>query len=100
MYKPIIPNVSNKYGNNRWKTHSIKMNRIICLFINLEYDNWLLTECNPKIKSFCEQPFEIKLPYNSQIRTSIPDMWILYENGDEEIVEVKYKIDLGKPRLI
>lgn len=100
MYKPIIHNVSTKFGNNRWKSYSIKMHRAVFLFSDLEYDNWLLTECNPSVISFCEQPFEIKLPFNSRIRTSIPDMWILYDNGDEEIVEVKYLIDLNKPRVI
>ncbi|MFC5603349.1 TnsA endonuclease N-terminal domain-containing protein [Sporosarcina koreensis] len=100
MYKPIIHNASTKFGNNRWKSYSIKIHREVFLFSDLEYDNWLLTECNPNVISFCEQPFEIKLPFKSRIRSSIPDMWVLYDNGDEEIVEVKYLIDLNKPRVI
>ncbi|MEK3995011.1 TnsA endonuclease N-terminal domain-containing protein [Psychrobacillus sp. FSL K6-2365] len=100
MYNPIIHNGSNKFGNNRWKSNSIKIHRDVFLYSDLEYDNWLLVECNPKVITFCEQPFEIILPYKSQIRKSIPDMWILYDNGDEEIVEVKYASDLEKPKVI
>ena len=100
MYSPIIQNGSNKFGNNRWKTHSLKMRRDVFLFSDLEYDNWLLTECNPNVISFCEQPFEIKIPYKFKLRKSIPDMWILYDNGEEEIVEVKYTSELCKLRVI
>lgn len=100
MYNPIIQNGSKKFGNNRWKSYSIKIQRDVFLFSDLEYDNWLLNECNPKVITFCEQPFEILIPYKSQIRKSIPDMWILYDNGDEEIVEVKYASELEKTKVI
>jgi len=100
MYNPIIQNGSNKFGNNRWKSKSIKIQRDVFLYSDLEYDNWLLVECNPKVITFCEQPFEIILPYKSKIRKSIPDMWILYDNGNEEVIEVKYASELEKPKVI
>lgn len=99
MYNPLVTNISKKYGNNRWKTKSLKIDREVFLYSDLEYDNWLTVECNPSVIKFCEQPFLIKLPYNNTIRTSIPDMWILYDNGDEEIVEVKYSNDLIKNKV-
>lgn len=99
IYNPIVTNISNKYGNNRWKTKSLKIDREVYLYSDLEYDNWLTVECNPSIINFCEQPFIIKIPYNNTIRTSIPDMWILYDNGDEEIIEVKYSKDLIKNKV-
>lgn len=99
MYNPIVTNFSNKFGNNRWKTKSIKLDREVFLYSDLEYDNWLTVECNPSIIKFCEQPIQLKVPYKNSIRTSIPDMWILYDNGDEEIVEVKYTKDLNKVKV-
>jgi len=85
VYNPLVTNISKKYGNNRWKTKSLKIDREVFLYSDLEYDYWLTVECNPSVIKFCEQPFLIKLPYNNTIRTSIPDMWILYDNGDEEM---------------
>ncbi|PKC50585.1 hypothetical protein RhiirA1_485909, partial [Rhizophagus irregularis] len=60
---------------------------------DLEYDHWLCVECNPNIINFCEQPFEIKQMINQKRYASIPDMWILYADGTEEIREVKYERD-------
>lgn len=100
MYKPINTNFSTKYGNNRWKSKSVKIQRDVFLSSDLEYDNWLFVECNPYVVNFCEQPFEIKLPIQDFIRSSIPDMWILYANGSEEIREVKYSSDLQNERVL
>lgn len=100
MYKPIIIGSSNKYGNNRWKSYSIKLQREIFLTSDLEYYHWLHVEFDPNIVSYCEQPFEIKIPYKNIIASSIPDMWKLHSNGQEEIVEVKYSTDLCSPRVL
>lgn len=99
MYTPINVNFSRKFGSNRWISKSIKVNRDVHLSSDLEYANWLYVECNPTIINFCEQPFEIRVPINNVVYTSIPDMWILYSNGVEEIREVKYYKDLSEPRV-
>ncbi|MCG7334439.1 TnsA endonuclease N-terminal domain-containing protein [Sporosarcina sp. ACRSM] len=100
MYTPIITNFSTKYGNNRWKSKSLKIGRDVFLSSDLEYDNWLFIECNPHVISYCEQPFEIKLPMENTIRSSIPNMWILYDDGTEEIREIKYSNDLQENRVL
>lgn len=81
---------SSKYGNNYWTGYSHKMKRTIELFSDLEYDHWLLVECNPKIIRFCEQPLIIEETIHGEQFHSIPDMWVLYENTKEAIIEIKY----------
>jgi hypothetical protein len=100
MYTPIITNFTTKDGNNRWKSKSLKICRDVFLSSGLEYDNWLFIECNPHVISYCEQPFEIKLPMGNMIRSSIPNMWILYADGTEEIREIKYSNDLQEKRVL
>ncbi|MFL1997225.1 TnsA endonuclease N-terminal domain-containing protein [Lysinibacillus irui] len=97
--KPINTNFGNKYGNNRWIVYSIKINREVYLFSDLEYANWLLVENDPSIKYFCEQPtlIEYKIE-NGKTLKSIPDMYILYDNGIEALREMKYKKDLNTER--
>ncbi|WP_249659833.1 hypothetical protein [Lysinibacillus fusiformis] len=41
MYNPLVTNISNKYGNIRWKSKSLKIDREVFLYSDLEYDNWL-----------------------------------------------------------
>lgn len=99
MFTPINKDFSKKYGNNRWSSYSIKLQRDVHLSSNLEYDNWLSVECDPYIINFCEQPFEIKQVIDEKICSSIPDMWILYADGTEEIREVKYERDIREVRV-
>lgn len=46
LHKPILNNISTKFGNNRWKTKSLKLQRNINLFSDLEYENWFFIEFN------------------------------------------------------
>lgn len=92
---------SMKYGNNFWHGYSYKVKRDVRFFSDLEYENWLLVETNPHIVNFCEQPFEIQFFYNGKLRSSIFDMWIKYDDGQEEFREVKYQSHLlkGHPKF-
>lgn len=94
MYNPII-NKSRHYGNNRWFAFSPKLRRVVYLYSDLEYDNWVLTEMNPDVKTFCEQPLRICKNIDGQLITSIPDMWIRWNNKKETLVEVKYSSQLN-----
>ena len=95
MYTPINIKRSSKYGNNYWEVYSPKVKRNVRLFSDLEYENWILIETNPKIVSFCEQPLEIKDSIDGKSKKSIFDMWILYDDEREEFQEVKYQSELN-----
>lgn len=100
MYKPLITNVSKKYGNNRWVTYSPKLAREVFLFSDLEYEHWLIVESNPKIINFCEQPLVMTAYINGKSVTSIVDMWVKYDDGNEEFIEIKYSSDLIRQKVI
>lgn len=94
MYKPIDMKRSAKFGSNYWEVYSPKIKRNVRLFSDLEYENWILIETNPKIISFCEQPLEIKGYVDGKLKKSIFDMWVLYDDYTEEFQEVKYQSQL------
>lgn len=99
--KPIRTDFGTKYGNSRWIVNSIKIDRTVYLFSDLEYANWLKTETDPSIKFFCEQPILIEsVNKDGKTLRTIPDMYILYANGIEAIREVKYKNDFNSERAI
>jgi hypothetical protein len=100
MYEPLITDGSKKYGNNRWLSYSSKLKRDVYLFSDLEYEHWLLVESNPKIVEFCEQALLIEVFVNGKLQTSIIDMWVKYDNGKEEFLEIKYSSDLSKEKVI
>lgn len=100
MYKPLITNTSKKFGNNRWFSYSSKLQRNVFLFSDLEYEHWLIIESNPKVIDFCEQPLLMNAYINGKLMTSIIDMWVKYDTGHEEFLEIKYSSDLTKQRVI
>ncbi|AZV43023.1 TnsA endonuclease N-terminal domain-containing protein [Peribacillus asahii] len=101
MYKPIVMNSINKYGNNRWKAFSEKIKRDVYLSSSLEYDYWVLIETNYLVENFCEQPLKVDGIYNGKQHSSIFDMWIQYKDESEKFVEIKYSSDLlpSSPRF-
>ncbi|MGD7000766.1 TnsA endonuclease N-terminal domain-containing protein [Bacillus thuringiensis] len=100
MYKPLITNISTTFGNNRWIAYSAKLQRNVLLFSDLEYEHWLIIESNPTIIDFCEQPLLMNAHINGKLMTSIVDMWVKYDTGHEEFIEIKYSSDLTKQRVI
>ncbi|WP_267866689.1 Tn7 transposase TnsA N-terminal domain-containing protein [Bacillus cereus] len=66
----------------------------------MEYEHWLIVESNPKIISFCEQPLVMTACINGKSITSIVDMWVKYDDGNEEFIEIKYSSDLIKQKVI
>src|SRR5690606_20275667 len=99
MYKPLITDGSKRFGNNRWQSYSSKLKRDVFLFSDLEYEHWLLVESNPKIIEFCEQALLMEAFVNRKLQTSIIDMWVKFDNGKEEFIEVKYTSDLSKEKV-
>lgn len=96
-YKPIDMARSMHYGNNYFNTYSIKLNRNVSLFSELEYHNYLTLELDSFVVSFCEQPLKIEINLDGKLVTSIFDMWVQYNDGTEEFQEVKYAKEIEKP---
>lgn len=94
MYTPVPIKRSTRYGNNYWEAYSPKIGRNVRLFSDLEYDHWVLVETDHRIQSFCEQPLKIGMSYEGKMVHSIFDMWILYKDGEQRFVEVKYSKEL------
>ncbi|BFT72312.1 Tn7 transposase TnsA N-terminal domain-containing protein [Paenibacillus sp. P36] len=95
MYTPIIVPRNKKYGNNYWNSDGPKVNmREVILYSDLEFENWVLAETDPTIKTYCEQPIEISFVVDGKLHSSIFDMWIKKTNGMEKFIEVKYDIEL------
>lgn len=90
MYTPVKQNSTSHFGSNFWECYSIKIKRKVFFYSELEYHNWIMVECNPAIKSFCEQPKKISGYVNDQYKETIFDMWIQWIDGKEEFIEVKY----------
>ncbi|QHW34843.1 hypothetical protein GZH47_31330 [Paenibacillus rhizovicinus] len=93
MYTPVKMPRNTKYGSNYWKATSRKIKRRVEFFSDLEYDHWILVESNPNIVSFCEQPLRIRHTHKGEIVESVFDMWVLYSDGTEKFIEVKYEWD-------
>nr|WP_113758350.1 TnsA endonuclease N-terminal domain-containing protein [Brevibacillus laterosporus] len=74
--------------------YSPKLNRMVHLFSNLEYDHWILIEANPQIITFCEQPKKVEWLVVEKLLHSIFDMWIERKDGSQSFIEIKYQIDL------
>lgn len=90
-FSPVyIPN-SFKRNTNHWyiKSWKAKDNRIVDLYSQLEYFNFLLHEINPEVHLLCEQPLHVNCTFNGTRLNYIFDLWIKWYNGFEELVEIK-----------
>lgn len=92
--KPLSMPRGSHFGSNYWETYSSKMQRKACFFSNLEYENFLLLEINPKVKAICEQPLAIEVIIDGKCKKSVFDMWVKYSDDTEEMQEVKYSASL------
>lgn len=91
---PVKQKSNSHFGSNFWEGFSTKLNRNVFFYSELEYENWIMTECNPSIKTFCEQPLKISGYVDNQYKESIFDMWIQWIDGTEEFLEIKYEKDI------
>lgn len=89
MYLPQKQIKGSSYSSNLHIEYSIKIQRSVGLFSDLEYYNWLKHECNPKVIDFCEQPLVIEGYYQGKKVRSIFDMWVLFSDTTERFEEVK-----------
>jgi hypothetical protein len=94
MYSPIDMPKGKHYGSNYWVDKSFKYNRMVSSYSDLEYDNWILIETDPKIQAYCEQPLRIVCICNGKKSETVFDMWVKNAFNQEEIIEVKYNTEL------
>lgn len=94
-YTPIEMPRGTHYGNNYYEVYSSKVKRIVKLFSNLEYYNFLSLEMNPDVRSFCEQPLRVPITMEGETRNVIFDMYVEYVDGSSEFQEVKYESELN-----
>ena len=93
MYTPQAMIRGNPSGSNYSEFYSFKLKRSIFGTSDLETDNCVLLDCNPRVLKYCEQPLTIEGIYEGQKRKTTFDVWVEYETG-EEFQEIKYKKDL------
>lgn len=91
---PIEVKGRSHFGSNFWDAYSPKIKRDVNFYSDLEYDHWILVETDSRIKNFCEQPLKIEGLYNGKKAESIFDMWVQWDDGVNEFIEIKYSKDL------
>ena len=91
---PIALKRSKKYGNNYVQFYSPKIDRVVTANSNLEYFNLITLEMDPFVEWYCEQPVEAHLfdPLGKE-EICIPDVYVYYRDGKEEMQEVKYSAE-------
>ncbi len=95
MFKPLKIKRSSKFGSNFWEVFSVKENRIIQLYGDLQYYYWILIEADPKIRNFCESPIVPKYLKLGKEREPYFDAWILWEDNSEEFIKIHRLCDLN-----
>lgn len=93
--KPIEMPRGSHYGSEYYSVYSCKAGRVVNLFSKLEYYNFLTLETDPTVETFCEQPCQIEIVEEEEMKKAIFDMWVRYKDGREELQEVKYTKELS-----
>ena len=91
---PISMKCGTHYGNNYHIMPSRKLNRNVCAYSNLEYENLVTLEMNPEVEFYCEQPDTVSVMVDGTVRKTTFDVYVYYRDGSEEIQEVKYYDEL------
>jgi hypothetical protein len=92
--KPVVKWKGGRYGNNLWFSYGPKLKRNVDFYSDLEYDNWVLIEVDPTIKTFTEQPHRVQEWLNGEYIDTIFDMWCVPHNRKGFFIEVKYEHEL------
>ena len=95
MYnQPVVGGIRGRYGNNRWKAYSEKMQRSVNLYSDLEYYYWILIETDPQVSVYCEQPVRASIQTGGKTVDTIFDFWERRSSGEERFVEIKYSHEI------
>lgn len=89
---------SRKIGRNSFsitgQIFSVKNNSLIEFESQLERNLTYILERRRDVRMYCEQPIEIEYFDKNTKRKYIPDFYVQYQNGQQEIIEVKYEKEL------
>ena len=90
-FNPVYLPPNFKRHSNHWliKSWKAKDNRLVDLYSQLEYFNYVLLEANPKVQLLCEQPLHINCIHNGARLNYVFDLWVKWSDGQEELIEVK-----------
>ncbi|MFZ5353733.1 MAG: hypothetical protein ACOZCL_13565 [Bacillota bacterium] len=72
------------------EAYSPKLDRIVILNNELEYDNWVLLESDPGIVEYCEQPIKIKYHENGFTYVTKIDIWFKKKNNEVGFIKLDY----------
>ncbi|MFY9074072.1 TnsA endonuclease N-terminal domain-containing protein [Malaciobacter mytili] len=87
-------NIPTNYRNVTGRIFSNKSNRLVGYESKLERDFIYLFEFDDRVEKFLEQPITINYQLDGENRRYTPDFFILLKNGEEYLIEIKYKSDL------
>ncbi|MEH7126118.1 TnsA endonuclease N-terminal domain-containing protein [Bacillus sp. JJ1773] len=99
MYKPIILSKNIQRRCNFWNCKSHKIGRDVYFYSELEYENWINVETDPKVVDFCEKPKKVRGVFEGRVYESTFDMWIKWKDGQEEFIEIVYDKTLKTSQL-
>lgn len=88
--------IPTNYRNVTGRVFSIKTNRYIGFESKLERDFIYICEFDPRVEKILEQPVTINYKIDDSKTKYTPDFFILFKNGEEYLIEIKYRSDLYK----
>lgn len=86
---PVWSPKGGRFGGELRTVYSYKMKRDFNLCWPLEWDHFLLLDCDPLVKWICERPAKVEAIIDGKKSSATFDMWILWHDGREELREVK-----------
>jgi hypothetical protein len=99
MYKPIVLSKNVQRRSNFWNCKSHKIGRDVYFYSELEYENWITVETDPIVVDFCEKPMKVRGLFEGKVYESTFDMWIKWNDGNEEFIEVIYNKTLKTSQI-
>ncbi|MGL4675908.1 MAG: hypothetical protein ACRCXK_13715 [Wohlfahrtiimonas sp.] len=81
--------ITRSRGKVRGQFPSTKMNRMVAWESQLERRACYLFEFSPCIKSFREQPIQLRIPHINKLCRYTPDFELIWHTGEISYVEIK-----------
>lgn len=81
----------------KYKSKKIPKKYGICRS-NIEYETFRRLDHNPDVKIFIPEPFAIPYEYKGEYHKYIPDLFILYKDSSQKIVEIKHIPEITLPK--
>lgn len=78
-----------KLHSNWFRTYGPKVKRLVDSYSELEWRFLLTLEADPNVRVYCEQFPRVDEPVNGKKLNCVFDFWIRYQDGSEELIEIK-----------